>query len=210
MPRRLVPLVPEVHYHIYNRGNNRQAIFFEPDNYVYFLGKVEEYLLLVLDVLAYCLMPTHFHMLVRARAAPEHTSEVLKTSEVSSVSAASIAMMRLSVSYTKAINKRFNRVGSLFQAPFRAIPIEASDHLLNLCRYIHANPVKDGLVTDPASWPYSNYAEWLGERQSRLVDPSFIDRHFGSASDYRDFVALYLRTRDLPSETSVYLASLEH
>ncbi|MFH1185950.1 MAG: hypothetical protein V1755_13065 [Chloroflexota bacterium] len=134
MPRRLVPLVPEFYYHIYNRGNNRQAIFFQADIYVYFLGKVEEYLLPVLDVLVYCLMPTHFHMLVRARAVPKQPSEILKTSEASSVSPAALAMMRLSVSYTKAINKRFNRVGALFQGAFRAIPIEASDHLLDLCR----------------------------------------------------------------------------
>ena len=59
------------------------------------------------------------------------------------------AMMRLPVSYTKVINKRFERVGSLFQGQFQAKPIQTYSHLLNLCIYIHANPVKNGLVALP-------------------------------------------------------------
>ena len=62
MPRREIPFVPDVYYHIYNRGNNRVAIFFEPDNYLYFLKKVKAYLIPVADVLVYCLMPTHYHI----------------------------------------------------------------------------------------------------------------------------------------------------
>ena len=117
MPRRTIPFVPGVYYHIYNRGNNRQKIFFQSDNYRYFLYNMKKYLAPVASITAYCLMPTHYHILARVQ-----TSEVLddqnrigmkleKTSEVS----LSRAMMRLSVSYTKAINKRFSRVGSLFQ-----------------------------------------------------------------------------------------------
>ena len=133
MPRRLIPFMPELYYHIYNRGNNREAIFFEPDNYLYFLKKVKEYLVPVADVLVYCLMPTHYHIVARVK--PEtQTSEVFKTSEVST------AMMKLSVSYTKAINKRFQRAGVLFQGQFQAKPILTSEYLLNLCCYIHGNP----------------------------------------------------------------------
>jgi hypothetical protein len=61
-------------------------------------------------------------------------------------------MQKLSISYTKAINKRSKRVGSLFQGAFQAKPITNTKHLLHLCRYIHANPVKDGLIDDPAEW----------------------------------------------------------
>ena len=128
MPRRITPFVPDIYYHFYNRGNNRQTVFFESDNYLYFLGGVKKYLVPVAHVVAYCLMPTHYHILVRIKS---QTSEVFKTSEVSGkeVSAqVSRAMQKFLISYTKAINKRFSRVGSLFQGQFQAKPIQTYSH----------------------------------------------------------------------------------
>jgi putative transposase len=205
MPRRLIPFMPELYYHIYNRGNNREAIFFEPDNYLYFLKKIKEYLVPVSDVLVYCLMPTHYHIVVRVKP---QTSEVSETSEVLDVSR---AMMKLSVSYTKAINKRFERVGVLFQGQFQAKPILTSEYLLNLCRYIHANPVKDGIVADITQWQYSNYLEWIGERDGKLVDKAFIQDNFDTPDPdgYRKFVLEYLRSRQLPEDVQRYLNSLD-
>lgn len=104
-------------------------------------------------------------------------------------------MRRLSVSYTQAISKRFGRVGSLFRGQFQAKPIESYSHLLNLCVYIHAKPVKDGLVPDPADWVYSNYLEWLGQRNGTLVDREFIQEHFGSPSEYQELVMHFVNTR---------------
>ena len=75
MPRRIIPFVPECYYHIYNRGNNRQTVFFEPDNYLYFLRGVKKYLLPVVDMIAYCLMPTHYHLLARPKDLGQQTSE---------------------------------------------------------------------------------------------------------------------------------------
>lgn len=88
MPRRETPFLPDQYYHLYNRGNNRQAVFFEPENYVYFLKGIRKYLLGSVEVIAYCLMPTHYHILVRVLNTQQtsegnQTSEVLKTSEVS-------------------------------------------------------------------------------------------------------------------------------
>ncbi|MBI5951128.1 MAG: transposase [Chloroflexi bacterium] len=193
MPRREIPFAPDVYYHIYNRGNNREAIFFEPDNYLYFLKKVKKYLVPVADVLVYCLMPTHYHIVAK----------VCQTSEVS------LAMMKLSVSYTKAINKKFQRVGVLFQGQFQAKPVVNSTYLLNLCRYIHANPVKDGIVADISQWQYSNYLEWIGERDGTLVNREFIAEYFDSSADYRKFVSDYLKSRQLPEDVRIYLDSLE-
>ena len=201
MPRRLIPFMPELYYHIYNRGNNRERIFFEPDNYVYFLKKIREYLVPVSDIVVYCLMPTHYHVVGRVRET--QTSEVLKTSEVSK------AMMKLSVSYTKAINKRFQRVGVLFQGQFQAKPILTSEYLLNLCRYIHGNPVKDGIVADITQWPYSNYLEWIDERDGKLVDKAFVQDNFDTPDEYRKFVLEYLRSRQLPEDIQRYLNSLD-
>ena len=118
-------------------------------------------------------------------------------------------MRKLLISYTKAINKRFERVGSLFQGAFQAKPITNSKHLLHLCRYIHANPVKDELVADPADWPCSNYLEWIGEREGKLTDREFVQSQFTSTKEYCDFVLAYLRSRKLPEDIRLYLNSLE-
>lgn len=204
MPRRTTPFIPDIYYHFYNRGNNRQAVFFEADNYLYFLGGIKKYLIPFVSIAAYCLMPTHYHILVRVK----QTSEFLKNSEVFS-RAVSTAMMRFSVSYTKAINKRFSRVGALFQGQFQAKPIKTDSHLHNLCVYIHANPVKDGLVALPEDWIYSNYLEWLGQRHGTLVDREFIQEHFGSPAEYQKLVTHFLKTRYLPDDVRSYLNSLE-
>jgi len=194
MPRRQTPFASDVYYHFYNRGNNRQAIFFESDNYLYFLSGIKKYLVPVVNIVAYCLMPTHYHILVRVKP---------QTSEVSLQ--VSRAMQKFLISYTKAINKRFERVGSLFQGQFQAKPIQTYPHLLNLCVYIHANPVKDGLVALPEDWIYSNYLEWLGERNGKLVDQEFIQEHFGSPVEYQELVMHFLKTRYLPDDVRVYL-----
>ena len=200
--------MPELYYHIYNRGNNRERIFFEHDNYIYFLKKIKEYLVPVSDIVVYCLMPTHYHIVGRVKP---QTSEVFEASEVLGAkhSPISTAMMRLSVSYTKAINKRFQRVGVLFQGQFQAKPILTSEYLLNLCRYIHGNPVKDGIVADITQWQYSNYLEWVGERDGKLVDKAFVQDNFDTPEEYRKFVLEYLRSRQLPEDIQRYLNSLD-
>ncbi len=204
MPRREVPFVPDQYYHFYNRGNNRGKVFFERDNYLYFLKGFVKYVLPFVEVIAYCLMPTHYHILIRVK-----TSEVFKTSEVLSKKISN-AMMKFLVSYTKAINKRFSRVGALFQGQFHGKPIETYSYLLRLCIYIHANPVKDGLVFLPEEWEYSNYLEWMELRNGKLVDKEFITENFGSKEEYQKQVMAYIKTRDLPDEVRNYLSELEN
>src|SRR5438046_1575799 len=99
MPYRKTDFCKGEWYHLYNRGNNRQPIFFERENYLYFLRKVREHLTAeALDMIAYCLMPNHYHFLVR-----------LHSDDLASI------MQPFVVAYTKAINKRYGRVGALFQ-----------------------------------------------------------------------------------------------
>ena len=139
MGQRRIPLQTGNFYHVYNRGNNRQIIFFERENYIYFLRLIREHLIKnSVDIIAYCLMPNHYHLLVYLR------DETL-----------SDAMKSLSLSYTKAINKRFNRSGVLFQGRFQSIHISQTDYLVNLSQYIHLNPVKASLVKQPEEWEFS-------------------------------------------------------
>ena len=193
MPRRTIPFVPNRYYHFYNRGNNRQTVLFERDNYLYFLRGVRKYLCERVDVLAYSLMPTHYHILGKVR---KQTSKFSKNSEVSVT--VSKAMMRLGVSYTKAINKRFSRVGALFQGQFQGKPITTYAHLLNLCVYIHANPVKDGLVALPEDWEFTNYLEWMGLRDGKLVNREFIMENFGTLEECRELMMEHVQTRYMP------------
>ncbi len=201
MPRRETPFLPDQYYHFYNRGNNRQAVFFERENYIYFLKGIKRYLRGKVEIIAYCLMPTHYHILVRVIG--QQTSEVLKTSEVS------LAMQKFLISYTKAINKRFDRVGALFQGQFHGEPITNYKHLLILCAYIHANPVKDGLAASPEMWDFSNYLEWMGLREGTLVNREFIAEHFGTPDEYKAFLVEYIKNRSLDDGFRKYIQGLE-
>jgi REP element-mobilizing transposase RayT len=180
-------------YHIFNRGARHLTIFREADNYLFVLRRVKKYAkALQLTVIAYCLMPNHYHFLVRQDG--DQPSGLLP--------------QRVFNSYSKAYNKRYEHSGTLFEQRYQAKHVENDRYLLHLSRYIHANPVKDGLVAHPNDWPYSNYAEWVGQRDGTLVDKEFVRQHFSSSEAYQEFVIEHLQTRDLPEEIQAYLDSL--
>jgi len=204
--------MPDQYYHFYNRGNNRQPVFFERENYLYFLRGLKKYLTEQVDIIAYCLMPTHYHILAKVKDQADQTSEVSETSEVLKQKVSkqvSHSMRKLGISYTKAINKRFDRVGSLFQGQFQGKLVQQTKHLLNLCVYIHVNPVKDGLVTAPESWEFSNYLEWMNLREGTLVNHEFISEHFHTRQAYQALVMEFIHTRYLPDEVRKYFHDLE-
>jgi len=185
---------PGMYYHIYNRGARQLTIFREAKNYLFTISKIKEYSQAdQIDMIAYTLMPTHYHFLVRQDGeAPAGNLPKLVFN-----------------SYSKAYNKMYGHSGTLFEGQFRAKPIQTKSHLLQLCRYIHGNPVKDGLVADPADWPYSNYLEWIGERKGTLVDSEFINNQFGNAREYKKFLFQYLQSRQLPDDIKKFLDDLE-
>lgn len=188
MPRRQVNFAPGYYYHLYNRGNNRQNIFFEQENYLYFLRQFRRYLVEdTLDVLAYCLMPNHYHFLVCLRS--PHLSE---------------QMQAFSLSYTKAINRRYGRCGSLFQGRFCAICVDSDRYLLHLSRYIHLNPVAAGFVKTPEEWEFSSYREYVDLRQGTLPKLEHIRQEVGTARNYHGFVTA-ADTMPLPKLSSFML-----
>ncbi len=175
MPRRTVELYAGEHYHLYNRGNNRGRIFFERENYLFFLRRLRKYLVPILDVVAYCLMPTHYHLLI-----------MLKEADLSH------QMQLFSISYTKAMNKRYDRVGSLFQGTFQAIHVDENEYLIHLSRYIHLNPVMAGLVERAEDWEFSSYREYIGLRNGTLPKSEIVLSQFPSSEAYREFVESYV------------------
>jgi REP element-mobilizing transposase RayT len=181
MPRRKVSFFAGGYYHIYNRGNNHEAIFFERENYLFFLRQLRKYFVCdAVEIVAYCLMPNHYHLLIR-----------LKTDNLADI------LQRFALSYSKAISKRFNRVGTLFQGPFKAILVEKEEYLLQLSRYIHLNPVKAGLVTRAEDWEFSSYRDYIGLRDGTLIVPDVVLAYIPTRQAYREFVESYQEGQQL-------------
>ena len=182
------------YYHIYNRGVDKAVIFREDENYIFVLRKMKKYSqALDLTMIAYCLMPNHYHFLIRQDGDQP----------------AGLLPQRVFNSYTNAHNKRYGRSGTLFEGPYRVRLVDEETYVRHLCRYIHANPVKDGLVARLEDWPYSNYLEWMGLRSGTLVDRDFVRDYFESPAIYREFVLDYLAERQLPKELETYLSEWE-
>ncbi|OQY24815.1 MAG: hypothetical protein B6I35_00725 [Anaerolineaceae bacterium 4572_32.2] len=176
MARRKITFTQDEYYHIYNRGVGRQPIFHCDDNYRFLLHRIKKYTAQwQVVVIAYCLMPNHYHFVLLQ--AGEHPI--------------SHFMQSLFNSYTKAFNKMYDRSGTLFEGPFRAAHVTDAAYLLHLCRYVHRNPLDAGLVTNLLNWPYSNYLEWIEQRNGTLVDREFVQGHFPTPAAYIQFVMDY-------------------
>lgn len=224
-----IPLESGKFYHIYNRGINGCNLFYEPENYEYFLHLYDKYISPVAETYAWVLMRNHFHLLVRikkeedilfmvptpeglkdlswsgvnlsASLRPEsglkreenmrgtnlicqtpeglkdtsgsgvNLSESYRPESVSNATKKYIPVNQFSHlfnAYTKAINKRFHRTGSLFEHPFRRIRVESENHLKYLVYYIHHNPIHHGFREHYLDYPRSSYLTILSPKTTRL------------------------------------------
>ncbi|MGB0887631.1 MAG: transposase [Vicingaceae bacterium] len=156
-------------YHIYNRGNNKENLFKEDLNYTFFLKQYDKYLSGAVDTYAYCLMPNHFHFL-RVKELDEKTFEVSKTSNVSRLQLPPVikGFKNFFTSYSKAINKKYKRTGSLFQYKFKRKEITSEEYLKNLVVYIHQNSVSDRFVNRTEDWKNSSYNTLVNDGQTKL------------------------------------------
>jgi putative transposase len=171
------------YYHVFNRGVNRGNIFLEEKNYGYFLNLYIKHIPPIADTFAYCLLGNHFHLLVRIKSREEILQQTLRVSETLRVSQ---QFSNFFNAYAKAINKTYERTGSLFQHPFGRRMIQTDAYFLRAIRYIHQNPQKHGFVDDFRSWLYSSYKIMLD------TSPTFIKRDeilewFGGIKGYEKF-----------------------
>ena len=176
MARRTIQFIADNFYHVYNRGNNKQSIFFEQENYLYFLQQFRKYVSdSSVKTIAYCLIPNHYHFLLQVMS-EGHLSRDMKN---------------FLISYVKAINTRFGRVGTLFQGEFKAKVVDSDEYLVYLSRYIHTNPVFAHLVDCPADWEFSSMKDYLGLRPFSFVDCRPVLSHFRSSNDYEGYVQTF-------------------
>ena len=148
-------------------------------------------------------MPNHFHLLVRQEEGGQAGHMLQCTCN----------------GYAQAFNHRRTHCGTVFQGRFHSILVDSDEYLRYLCYYIHINPVKDGFAFSPELWPYSNYADWVGERRAvqmdgaalgrRALEQAFMAEFFGSAAQYRAFVGEWANRKQLPAPLAEYMTVLE-
>lgn len=157
--------LPNHIYHIYNRGINRERLFYSKKNYGFFKDKIRAYICPVADLLAYCLMPNHFHLLVRTSDASVEKRTTAGGLPMHNMTCLSWGLKQLLSSYAKAINKQRDRVGSLFcqNTPRRITdsPDDPEGYSAWCFHYIHINPCRAGLVEHPGMWEFSSYNEYF-------------------------------------------------
>jgi REP element-mobilizing transposase RayT len=176
MPHRGDVFARDHYYHIYNRAVGGGLLFFNSGNYEYCLRLVKRFCRKYgATVIAYCLMPNHYHFLLRQ----ETDTPLSKFINV------------LFNAYVQAVNRQQKRKGTLFEGRFKHVWVDREEYLIHLCRYIHLNPVKAKLVSRLEDWPYSNYLEWIGQRPGTLKDETFIRDRFPTPEAYQQFVADY-------------------
>lgn len=179
-------------YHIYNRGNNKEEIFLEEKNYIYFLDKFHYYLKDKLNVYAYCLMPNHFHFLIKVNEF-SFKNEFPGSSKIR-LSPIEKSFKDFFICYAKAINKAYNRTGSLFQYKFKRKIISSHEYLVRLVPYIHLNPVRAGLVNDVREWKYSSYNKFISnitQTNDLVIQKQDVFSWFEGINNFIEFHKLY-------------------
>lgn len=150
MARPLRVHIPRATYHVMSRGNARQQIFIDPEDYQHFLERLSATTARFRVLCrAYCLMPNHFHLLLEPNQLP-----------------LSRMMQQLNSSYSQWFNRRHERVGHVLQGRFKALLVDKDAYFRSVLRYIARNPVEAGAVDHPEAWPWSSYRATVG-----LIDP---------------------------------------
>lgn len=173
------PLQPGCFYHIYNQGNNGELLFYKAENYSYFLKKYDEYLSSVLETYAFCLLPNHFHFLVRVKEVTTFEQlEYLKLPlgrERTTENIVSELFRRFLMGYSKAINIQQKRSGSLFRKNFKRIHIDNESYFTTVISYIHSQMKHHGFHVQDKAYQWSSYHRILLDKPSKLQKQYVLD-----------------------------------
>ncbi|MCX6143445.1 MAG: transposase [Ignavibacteriales bacterium] len=168
-------------YHIYNRGAHRSAIFRKSTHYLRCIELIRKYSARYhVTVIAYCLMPNHYHMLVRQDLTGS-ISRFLQTTFNA---------------YVQYFNILERHSGTLFQGPAKSRLIESDAQLMRCLAYVHTNPVRASLVRNAMEWEYTDYATWAGNSGVNLASRQLRNCLIESGKAYQEFVKAYLLKGD--------------
>ena len=174
-------IIADETYHIYNQGNNKETIFLKNEDYIQFLRLFRKFVLPVSKVLAYCLMPNHFHFLIHA------TKDSEKIRRIGNIDLCELSngFRLLQSNYATYFNKHYERSGSLFRQKTKAKSLTEGDIHYGFIafHYIHQNPLKAGLVTRMESWLYSSFADYMKLRHGTLCDQELAFQLIGFDKD---------------------------
>lgn len=195
MSRYRATLKPDNVYHVYNRAHGKEQLFIEEMNYQFFLKKFKVYIHPIAEVYSYCLMPNHFHVLIKVKSEEELENFFQEAWREKSMSSQAFPLDKKVTqqfsnffnAYTKAFNKTYCRLGGLFISNYRRIKIENDKQFLNTVKYIHFNPVSARLTDRPEDWRYSSFGAYVTNRRT-LVSKEYVIEKYG---DFNNFLAMH-------------------
>ena len=167
-------------YHVFSHVNGKELIFREETNYQFFLKQLDKYIIQIADIYAYCLLPNHFHLLLR-----------FKNIEGINVEDEHQFLMKnfgnFLNSYAKAFNKKYNRKGALFLNAVKRKKISDEKYLLKVLHYIHNNPINHGFVNKVNQWKHSSYNSYLNPEKESKLNRIEIMQYFDSLDVFKNY-----------------------
>lgn len=155
MPRGARFFVQNAYYHVMNRGNQKQVIFLDEEDFTCYLRLLKRYKRKhCVKVFGYCLMPNHVHLILTF----DQPDPFVKM------------MQCMSQSYTFWFNRKYKKTGHLWQGRYKSMAIAKDDYLLNCISYVEANPVRSGLVSSPIDYLWSSYSDRTMESKGGILD----------------------------------------
>ena len=183
---KLEKLIPGNTYHIFNKAIGTDKLFLTPNDYYYFLQKLERYILPIADIISYCLIPNHFHLLVNLKEFDSLPTKLHKQYTDTPELYISQVFSNFFNSYSKSFNKAHKRDGRLFLYPFKRIFVEDNDYMMFLINYIHRNPIHHGIVKSFSEWEYSSYNAIISNKETKVSREIVLDM-FGSKEEFITF-----------------------
>lgn len=194
MPRRTTPFADGYFYHLYNRGVEKRITFQDDRDFVHFLKVLSYYQYSdpkpsfshvtldqlksiqnntkIVEIISYCLMPNHYHLLVKQ----------LQDGGIIEF------MRKVGNEHTRYFNTRHSRIGPLFQGAYKSVLIESDEQLVHVSRYVHLNPYVSGITRDLKTYQWSSYPDYVGIRDGKLANKQEIVGFFKSSEEYEKFV----------------------
>lgn len=167
-------------YHVFSHVNGKELIFREETNYQFFLKQLDKYIIQIADIYAYCLLPNHFHLLLR-----------FKNIEGINVEDEHQFLMKnfgnFLNSYAKAFNKKYNRKGALFLNAVKRKKISDEKYLLKVLHYIHNNPINHGFANKVDQWKHSSYNSYLNLEKESKLNRMEIMQYFDSLDVFKNY-----------------------